>query len=116
MIGLVGLLSPNYMSGEVEAGPYKSIIQNFLGLDMALPDTLKMADFGLFRYLGALYPDSFSFGLFRYSEALYSELFLFGLLKAILVVFFGEFFFDSSGSLYSRSSGNLSIKIIKRFD
>ena len=74
VIGLVGLLSLNYMSGEVEVGPYKSIIQNFLGLDMALPDTLKMADFGLFRYLGALY----------------SDLSLFALFKAILVgMFFG---------------------------
>ena len=49
VIGLVGLLSPNYMSGEVEVGPYKDTIKSFLSLDRDVPDVLKMADFGLFR-------------------------------------------------------------------
>ena len=49
MIGLVGLLSPNYMAGTIEVGPYKGMIKSFLDLDRDLPDTLKMADFGLFR-------------------------------------------------------------------
>ena len=49
MIGLVGLLSPNYMSGEIEIGPYKDAIKSFLFLEEDVPDPLKMADFGLFR-------------------------------------------------------------------
>ena len=49
VIGLVGLLSPNYMAGTIEVGPYKGMIKSFLDLDRDLPDTLKMADFGLFR-------------------------------------------------------------------
>ncbi|KAL5270175.1 hypothetical protein ACHWQZ_G001044 [Mnemiopsis leidyi] len=50
VIGLVGLLSPNYMAGTIEVGPYKGMIKSFLGLERELPDTLKMADFGLFRF------------------------------------------------------------------
>ncbi|XP_063688841.1 uncharacterized protein LOC134821944 [Bolinopsis microptera] len=50
VIGLVGLLSPNYMSGDIDVGPYKATIKSFLSLDRDVPDVLKMADFGLFRF------------------------------------------------------------------
>ena len=51
IIGLTGLLTPNYMSGEIEIAPYKTTIKGVLDLneDFVVPDVLKMADFGLFR-------------------------------------------------------------------
>jgi len=52
IVGLTGLLSADYMSGYIDMSVIKAPTKSILRLDenYEVPDTLKMANFGLFRF------------------------------------------------------------------